>query len=200
MEDENAFHNNFLQEIGKNRDSERILDTTKEENMALTVAKQIEEEIEHLTAKKNDEAMMHPPPQPQPPASLKVNDDDPLPFTIEDLSQEQDVKLMADLEEEISKIPKTQKVNVMKKYRYTLGKQNRRVGVLVNKTRRDAPDLKLLPIEEVKLDLKKRGLLRDGSLATHNCIRTIFEASKLTGDVQNANSEIKIENFLAGAI
>ena len=88
--------------------------------------------------------------------------------------------------------------------RYTLGKRGGRrcVGVLIKsrKTRRkikkEHNNLKKKPIAEIKLYLKKHGLLKIGSKCPEKVMREIYETAMLTGDVYNKSGEVLYHNFV----
>lgn len=85
--------------------------------------------------------------------------------------------------------------------RYTLGKKDRVVGILIKnkKTRkrieREHKNLKKIPIKNIKLYLKKHGLIKVGSVAPDHVLRNIYETAILSGDVFNIKNQI--HNFLS---
>lgn len=87
--------------------------------------------------------------------------------------------------------------------KYRLGKLGNKVSVLVKdyKTRKNIQNecykLEKTKISDIKNFLRKKNLLKIGSVADDNLLREIFEQSVLAGDVQNSNKETLIHNFLA---
>ncbi len=86
--------------------------------------------------------------------------------------------------------------------RYTLGKRKGKVGVLIKsrKTRRKIKkehyNLKKKKLSEIKLYLKKHGLIKVGSNAPENVMRQIYETAVLSGDVYNKSGEVLYHNFM----
>ncbi len=101
------------------------------------------------------------------------------------------------------KRPKKQKRIVKRTFRVGKSKVYPRVGVLVaNKTIRNdlatrLQEIKQTPIEKVKRDLIKRGLIKVGSSAPNDVLRKMYESvSMVCGEVQNHNSENLLYNYL----
>ena len=90
----------------------------------------------------------------------------------------------------------------IKKKRYTLGKRNGSVGILIKsretrrKIKKEHNNLKKKKIKEIRLYLKKHGLLRVGSNAPDNILRSIYETAVLSGDIYNNNTNILLHNFI----
>ena len=90
----------------------------------------------------------------------------------------------------------------IRKKKYTLGKRGGKVGIIIKssktrrKIKREHRKLKKIDIDTIKLYLKKHGLIKVGSNAPDNILRTIYETSVLTGDVYNNNNNILLHNFL----
>jgi hypothetical protein len=88
--------------------------------------------------------------------------------------------------------------------KYTLGRSNicRKVGVLIkdNNTRKQIMDahkeLKRKNINEIKTHLREHDLIKVGSNAPNDVIRSIYESSMLTGIVNNNNKETMLHNFI----
>ena len=83
-----------------------------------------------------------------------------------------------------------------------VGKNNSKVSVLINdnktrkKIKKEKQSLKLIPIKQVKDFLKEKGLIEVGSNAPEDVLRTLFENAKLSGEVENRNGEVFVNNFL----
>ena len=90
----------------------------------------------------------------------------------------------------------------VKKKRYTLGKRNGSIGILIKskettrKIKKEHNNLKKKKMKEIRLYLKKHGLLRVGSNAPDNILRSIYETSVLSGDVYNSNTNVLLHNFI----
>ena len=105
-----------------------------------------------------------------------------------------------EIKEKIKKNPsKTYKRYIKRR----LGKQpNRKVYVMIdNKTERRKRNvkhrtLKNKKMSSIKSHLKKRGLLKTGSKAPQNIIRTIYEASSIAGDIVNIGEGVLLHNYL----
>jgi len=88
--------------------------------------------------------------------------------------------------------------------KYTLGRSNicRKVGVLIkdNSTRKQIMDahkeLKRKNINEIKTHLREHDLIKVGSNAPNDVIRSIYESSMLTDIVNNNNKETMLHNFI----
>lgn len=103
----------------------------------------------------------------------------------------------------IPKRPQKQRRIVKRTFRVGKSKVYPRVGVLVaNKTIRNnlanrVQDIKQTPIEQVKRDLVKRGLIKVGSSAPNDVLRKMYESvSMVCGEVHNHNSENLLYNYL----
>lgn len=86
--------------------------------------------------------------------------------------------------------------------RYTLGKRKGKVGILIKsrKTRRkikkEHDNLKKKKLADIKLYLKKHGLLKVGSNAPEKVMREIYETAVLSGDVYNKSGDVLYHNFM----
>ena len=86
---------------------------------------------------------------------------------------------------------------------FKLGKANGRVGVLLknNTTRRkvaqELTQLRRKKIGEIRQFLRDRDLIRAGTTAPNEVLRTIYEQSILTGNVSNRNRDNLIHNYMA---
>ena len=95
-----------------------------------------------------------------------------------------------------------QKTIKTKKYTYNLGKKNNNISILIknNKTRRNIKRehglLKQKPLQEIKKYLYERNLLKIGSNAPNDVLRTLYEQSILAGDINNVNNSITLHNFI----
>ena len=100
----------------------------------------------------------------------------------------------------ISKI--RQRSRNTKRTRYTLGKRNNNISILIknNKTRRNIKReqglLKQKPLQEVKKYLYDKNLLKIGSTAPNDILRTLYEQSILAGDITNINTGVTLHNFM----
>ena len=87
------------------------------------------------------------------------------------------------------------------KRKYTLGKKNGRVGVLIkdNQTRKKMMkaynELKKTDMSDVRKHLRNNGLIKVGSTAPNDILRKTFESVMLSGDIINTNSTNKLYNF-----
>jgi hypothetical protein len=91
------------------------------------------------------------------------------------------------------------------KRKYVLGrsKTSNKVGILIKdrQTRKrimtEQKDMKKKSIPDIKQYLKEHGLLKSGSHAPNDVLRKMYEASILTGDVNNYNKDILMHNFFS---
>ena len=90
-----------------------------------------------------------------------------------------------------------------KTIRFHLGKKDKNVSVLIknNDTRRKIKkahgDLKKNNILDIKKYLKDHNLLKVGSEAPNDVLRQLYEQSRLTGEINNSNSNNLIHNYLS---
>lgn len=83
-----------------------------------------------------------------------------------------------------------------------VGKNGNKVSVLINdnktrkKIKRERQSLKTIPIKQIKEFLKAKGLIEVGSNAPEDILRTLFENAKLSGEIENRNGEIYVNNYL----
>ena len=56
--------------------------------------------------------------------------------------------------------------------------------------------LKQKPINEVKKHLYDKNLLKIGSTAPNDVLRTLYEQSILAGDITNVSTDIQFHNFM----
>ena len=86
---------------------------------------------------------------------------------------------------------------------YNIGKtSNNNISILIknNKTRRNIKKehglLKQKPLLEIKKYLYDRNLLKIGSSAPNDVLRTLYEQSILAGDIHNTNNGVTLHNFI----
>jgi len=90
----------------------------------------------------------------------------------------------------------------IRKKRYTLGKQKRKVGILIKsratrkKIKKEHNNLKKKKLSEIRLYLKKHGFIKIGSDAPEKILRAIYETAVLSGDVYNKNNNILLHNYI----
>ncbi len=119
-------------------------------------------------------------------------------------NQEANVKIrqqkLADLKKSYKKI--RQKKRTIRKSTYKLGKIGGKVSVLIknNATRRTIKRehglLKQKPLNEVKQHLYDKNLIKIGSTAPNDVLRTLYEQSILAGDINNVANDIQLHNFM----
>ena len=89
-----------------------------------------------------------------------------------------------------------------KKKRYTLGKHGNSIGILIKskatrrKIKREHKNLKKKRLRDIKLYLKKHGLLKVGSNAPEELCRSMYETAVLSGEVYNNNTSLLLHNFI----
>ena len=107
---------------------------------------------------------------------------------------------LADLKKSYKKI--RQKKRTIRKSTYKLGKMGGKVSVLIknNATRRTIKRehglLKQKPLNEVKQHLYDKNLIKIGSTAPNDVLRTLYEQSILAGDISNVANDIQLHNFM----
>lgn len=97
-----------------------------------------------------------------------------------------------------------QKTRKTRKTKYTLGRNNNsnKLSVLIknNSTRRKIKKehglLKQKPLSEIKKYLYERNLLKIGSSAPNDVIRTLYEYSVLSGEINNLSGDVSLHNFV----
>lgn len=123
---------------------------------------------------------------------LEVNDDNNFQNKI-DLSYEPGLNLKSANNSEIENNKDFRKRNV--KYKYTLGKKNGKVSVLIknNKTRKNIANehmrIKQVNIHHMKNYLKRHNFLKSGSYAPSDVIKKMYEECLLSGNLKNISSE-----------
>ena len=132
---------------------------------------------------------------------------------LSNLSKEQRIKNLKQKILKNNSIKPTEKVDKKKKNKqikktitkkFTLGKSKNGnyIGILIKdkKTRKKILDakkeMKKTDISEIKNYLHKHGLIKVGSTAPANIVRTMYESSRLSGDLVNNEEEILLHNYL----
>jgi septal ring factor EnvC (AmiA/AmiB activator) len=101
-----------------------------------------------------------------------------------------------------NKNTKSKTQTLKKKRRYTLGKHGDSIGILIKsratrkKIKREHKNLKKKKIKDIKLYLKKHGLLKVGSNAPEELCRSIYETAVLSGEIYNNNANLLLHNFI----
>ena len=107
---------------------------------------------------------------------------------------------LAELQKSYKKI--RQKKRTTRKSTFTLGKVGGKVSVLIKnnatrrKVKREHGLLKQKSIIEIKKHLYDKHLLKIGSTAPNDVLRTLYEQSILAGDVTNTANDVQIHNFM----
>lgn len=102
----------------------------------------------------------------------------------------------------INQIPKINKVTRTSTYKLGKQKDKRTVGVLIknNQTqkniKREITALEQKSIKEIKNHLRQKNLIKAGSDAPNDVIRTLYKGSVLSGEVNNINSDNLVYNYL----
>ena len=99
---------------------------------------------------------------------------------------------------------KKQKVHKTIKRRYTVGRnlKTNTVGVLIkdNYTRKMVTnahkEMKKKTIHELKKELRGHNLIKAGCSAPNDVLRSIYEHSKLAGEIVNTNADMLMHNFV----
>ena len=96
----------------------------------------------------------------------------------------------------------TKRKTCKRKYKFGKNADKKTVSVLIKNalTRKNIKQeyniLKNTPISEVKEYLKKKSMLKAGSLAPNDVLRKTYEQLHLSGDINNKNGEILIHNYV----
>ena len=94
------------------------------------------------------------------------------------------------------------KKTITKKFTLGRSKTGNYIGVLIKdkKTRKKILDakkeMKKTDISEIKKYLHSHGLIKVGSTAPANIIRSMYESSRLSGDLVNSEEDILLHNYL----
>ena len=105
-----------------------------------------------------------------------------------------------DLKKSYKKIKQTKRK--IKKTTFNLGRTNKKLSVLIknNSTRRKIKRehglLKQKSLNEIKKHLYDKNLIKIGSTAPNDVLRTLYEQSVLAGDVNNISNDIQLHNFM----
>lgn len=98
--------------------------------------------------------------------------------------------------------PNKIKKRITRTKKYTLGRKNNKIGVLIKnaKTRKlvqhDLALLKNTTILDVKNYLREKNLIKVSSDAPNDVLRELYEQSILAGDVENKASDVLIHNYM----
>jgi hypothetical protein len=132
------------------------------------------------------------------PINLEVN---PEPIELNMESSQTDEQNNVDLEISETENEPIQIHRIVKR-KYTLGKNKNKVGVLMKskKTKKNiiefTKELRKIPNEDVKKNLRACGLIKVGSTAPPEILRKIFENVKMAGDVINEDKDILLHNLI----
>jgi hypothetical protein len=100
-------------------------------------------------------------------------------------------------------IPKRKIKRTIRTCKYRLGKLGNKISVLIKdyKTRKNIQNecykLEKKSISDIKNFLRKKNLLKVGSVADEAVLREMYENCILAGDIENKNKDTLIHNFLA---
>ena len=137
-----------------------------------------------------------------------TQNEEPKPITIENnetqpLAVPERKAKLQELKKKYKKEIKPVRQKKSKTIRFNLGKKDNNVSVLIknNDTRRKIKkahgDLKKNNILDIKKYLKEHNLLKAGSEAPNDVLRQLYEQSRLTGEINNSNSNNLIHNYLS---
>ena len=138
--------------------------------------------------------------KPSEPIKIETNNTIPPPAPV--LVPERKQKLQ-ELKKKYKKEIKPVRQRKSKTIRFNLGKKDNNVSVLIknNDTRRKVKkaygDLKKNTIPEIKKYLKEHNLLKVGSEAPNDVLRKLYEQTRLTGEINNINSDNLLHNYLS---
>ena len=136
----------------------------------------------------------------------KENNTLPIPIHIEgNILQQPQLERAQKLEEFKTKYKKEIRPVKQKKsktLRFHLGKKDNNISILIknNETRKKIKkahaELKKTSVPDIKKYLKQHNLLKVGSEAPNDVLRQMYEQVKLTGEINNKNSDNLLHNFL----
>ena len=135
--------------------------------------------------------------KPPEPIKIETNDTIPPPPVPERKQKLQELK------KKYKKEIKPVRQRKSKTIRFNLGKKDNNISVLIknNDTRRKIKkaygDLKKNTIPEIKKYLKDHNLLKAGSEAPNDVLRKLYEQTRLTGEINNINSDNLVHNYLS---
>lgn len=110
---------------------------------------------------------------------------------------------LQELKKKYKKEIKSVKQRKSKTIRFSLGKKDKNVSVLIKNTdtrrkiKKAHGDLKKNNIPDIKKYLKEHNLLKSGSEAPNDVLRQLYEQTKLTGEINNSNSNNLLHNYLS---
>ena len=135
----------------------------------------------------------------KPPEPIKIETNDAIPPTpVPERKQK-----LQELKKKYKKEIKPVRQRKSKTIRFNLGKKDNNISVLIknNDTRRKIKkaygDLKKNTIPEIKKYLKEHNLLKTGSEAPNDVLRKLYEQTRLTGEINNINSDNLLHNYLS---
>jgi len=122
-------------------------------------------------------------------------------------SNNKPVKIKSDRQQTLNDLKKSyKKIKLTKrktrKTTFNLGRSNKTISVLIknNSTRRKIKRehglLKQKPLNEIKKHLYDKNLIKIGSTAPNDVLRTLYEQSVLAGDINNVSNDIQLHNFI----
>ena len=122
-------------------------------------------------------------------------------------SNNKPVKIKSDRQQKLNELKKSYKKIKQTKRRtktttFNLGRTNKKVSVLIknNSTRRKIKRehglLKQKSLNEIKKHLYDKNLIKIGSTAPNDVLRTLYEQSVLAGDINNVSNDIQLHNFM----
>jgi hypothetical protein len=122
-------------------------------------------------------------------------------------SSNKPIKIKSDRQQKLNDLKKSyKKIKQTKRNTKTttfhLGRTNKKVSVLIknNSTRRKIKRehglLKQKSLNEIKKHLYDKNLIKIGSTAPNDVLRTLYEQSVLAGDINNISNDIQLHNFM----
>ena len=135
----------------------------------------------------------------KPPEPIKIETND----TIHPPHVPERKQKLQELKKKYKKEIKPVRQRKSKTIRFNLGKKDNNISVLIknNDTRRKIKkaygDLKKNTIPEIKKYLKEHNLLKTGSEAPNDVLRKLYEQTRLTGEINNINSDNLVHNYLS---
>jgi hypothetical protein len=111
-------------------------------------------------------------------------------------------EIIKDIENNIPTKQSNAKKNGKQTQKMKLGKIGKKVSVLINDntTRKNIRNekhlLNITPMKKVKEYLKQNSLLEVGSTAPDDVLRSIYTNAKLSGELENKNGDVLLNNFI----